>query len=167
MFDVKRTAYIGVLAALTIIFSYIEVLIPFSIGIPGAKLGIANLGIIISLYYLGARDAFIVNFIRIFILALLFGNIYTFAFSISGGLFSLGIMAICKKIFPLGIVTVSTLGGISHNLAQLMAAYMIIGSRSLIYYLVPLIIAGTITGATIGIVSVIILKTLKKRMVFK
>lgn len=53
----NRVAYFGVFTALALIFSYIETLVPISFGIPGVKLGLANLIIVIALYKIPLRGS--------------------------------------------------------------------------------------------------------------
>ena len=84
-------------AALALIFSYIEVIIPFNPGIPGIKLGIANLVIIIALYYLGPRYALTVNLVRILIAGLLFNGLFGAIYSLAGAALSLIVMILLKK----------------------------------------------------------------------
>ena len=84
-------------AALALIFSYVEAIIPFSVGIPGVKLGIANLVVIIALYEMNFRYAFTINIIRILVAGLLFNGLFGAVYSLSGGILSLVIMWILKK----------------------------------------------------------------------
>ena len=95
--NAKKMTMTALLAALALIFSYIEVLIPFSPGIPGIKLGIANLVIIISLYYLGPKYAFSVNLVRILIAGLLFNGLFGALYSLAGALLSFTVMAHSQK----------------------------------------------------------------------
>ena len=88
----RRLAYSALLAALALIFSYVEVLIPFNFGIPGVKLGIANLVVIIALYYLGPRYAFTINMIRVIVAGLLFSGLFGCLYSLAGALLSFCMM---------------------------------------------------------------------------
>ena len=102
-FSVKWMAYVAVFSAFAAVISYIETLIPLNIGIPGVKPGLANFVIVIALYELGSREAFFVNLIRILIVGLLFGNVFSILFSIAGAVISLCTMIIAKKIKGLSI----------------------------------------------------------------
>ena len=93
----KRLALSSMFAALALIFSYIEAILPFSVGIPGVKLGIANLVVIIALYEMGLRYALTINVIRIFVAGLLFNGLFGAVYSLAGGLLSLLIMWLLKK----------------------------------------------------------------------
>ena len=70
----RKTAFMGVFLALAMICSYIEMLIPFDFGIPGVKLGLTNIVVVLMLYSIGTKEAFCVSVIRIFIVGILFGN---------------------------------------------------------------------------------------------
>ena len=95
--NAKKITTAALLAALALIFSYIEVLIPFNFGIPGIKLGIANLVVIIALYYLGAHYALLINLSRIFIGGLLFSGLFGALYSLAGALLSMFVMILLKK----------------------------------------------------------------------
>ena len=94
----KKIALCGVLTALAMIFSYIESVIPVPIPVPGIKLGVANIAVITILYVLGVKEAIVINLLRIVLTSLLFGNVNSFLFSISGAALSLTIMIIMKKL---------------------------------------------------------------------
>lgn len=149
----KRVAYIGILTSLAMIFSYVEMLIPVNFGIPGIKLGIANLVVVTGLYMMRTKDVFIVSMLRILMMGCLFGNGVSLLYSLSGGLLSFFVMAASKRIKGFGISGVSVLGAVSHNAGQILAASFIIGSKSIFYYFPVLTIAGVITGLFIGLLS--------------
>lgn len=157
----KRIANISMLIALAIIFSYVEVLIPISIGIPGIKMGLANIVIVIALYSLNLGDVWMISIIRIFIIGIMFSNFMSIAYSLSGAVVSLTIMAIIKKSNILGIMGTSIIGGVSHNIAQLLVAMFVVSNKVVLYYMPVLIIAGVITGAMIGILSQRVVNILK------
>ena len=94
---VKKTAKIGMFIALAMIFSYIEAIIPINFGIPGIKLGIANIAVVTSLYVLGFKETIGISLIRILLMGILFGNVFSLIYSFSGGILSLMGMIICKK----------------------------------------------------------------------
>ncbi len=153
-----KMAFYGMLIALAFIFSYIEVLIPFNFGIPGIKLGLANIVVLTALYTFGAKDAFIISCIRILLVGLTFGNLFSMLYSIAGGLLSWAIMCLLKRIKGFSIIGVSIAGGISHNVGQIVVAAIVLKTIALAYYLPFLLIAGIITGLLIGILGHIIIK---------
>ena len=90
-------AYFGVYLALALILSYVESLIPFYFGIPGVKLGLTNLVIVLVLYQLGFGPAMVLSCARVFLAGFLFGNLYSILYSLAGGVLSLLVMALVKK----------------------------------------------------------------------
>ena len=149
----KKTAHLGVMLALALICSYVEVLIPFSVGIPGIKLGLANIVIVFALYSIGTKEAFILSIARVIISGFMFGNPMAIAYSFTGGMLSLTTMCLLKKTKLLSVISVSIAGGIAHNIGQIIIATFIVSNYSVMYYIPVLMIAGFITGALIGIVS--------------
>ena len=81
----SRVAYFGVFTALALILSYVETLIPVSFGIPGVKLGLANLVIVIALYRLRLSEAFLLSVVRVLLSGFLFGNYFSIIYSLAGG----------------------------------------------------------------------------------
>jgi len=158
----KKVATIGMLIALAMIFSYIEVLIPINFGIPGVKLGLANLVVVISLYCLPLPWTWFISLIRIFLMGILFGNGASLLYSMAGGILSLFVMSIFKQIKGFSIMGVSVGGGVSHNVGQILMAVILLGNASISYYLPVLLVSGVITGICIGQLSVHILKLIKK-----
>lgn len=149
----KKVAMAGMFTALAMIFSYVEVLIPMNLGIPGMKLGLANLVVVAALYTMGAPMAFVVSMIRILLVSVTFGNLAAMLYSLAGGVLSFCGMVLLKKIPNFSMVGVSVAGGILHNIGQLAVAMAVVENIHLISYLPPLLIAGTVTGMLIGIVS--------------
>ena len=158
---VKKVAYLSIFVSLALIVSYIESQIPTFIPVPGIKLGLPNIVIIFFLYKTSAKDAVIVNILRVFISALLFGNMVSLLYSISGAFLSLTLMIILKKLTKLSKITVSVIGGVSHNIGQIIMASIVTSTAELVYYLPALLISGTISGIVIGIVSAGLVKKLE------
>ena len=154
----KKTALWGVLVALGLVFGYVEHLVPLPVGIYGIKLGLSNLVTLIALYVLGSHAAIYINLIRIFLSSLLFGNSVSLAYSLAGGLFAVMIMIIAKKFWNFGTVGVSVLGGLTHNLAQLVVAIFMVDSLKIAFYLPVLLTAGALTGFLIGTCAFLIIK---------
>ena len=92
-----RIAWFGVFTALALIFSYVETLIPFQIGIPGVKLGLANLIVVVALYKMGGKDAMLLSVTRIVLSGFIFASLFSILYSLAGGLLSLAVMVILKK----------------------------------------------------------------------
>ena len=111
---------------------------------------------------LGVKEAIVINLLRIALTALLFGNVNSFLFSISGAVLSLTIMIIMKKLDFFSCIGVSVCGGVMHNVGQIIAAVFIMGSEAIVLYLPVLIVSGVFTGVVIGVVSGIVAKHVKK-----
>lgn len=153
-------AVFGVFTALALIFSYIELLIPINFGISGAKLGLANLIIVIVLYKAEWKEALLLSVVRIILSGFLFGNLFGILYSLAGGVLSLAVMALLKKTQIFSIIGVSMAGGVSHNVGQLIMAMLVVETYAVGYYLPVLLIAGLITGTLIGIAGREMLKRL-------
>ena len=156
----KKIANIAMLVALAIIFSYVEVLIPINIGIPGVKLGLANLVIVIALYSLDMGDVWLISLVRIVLVGFMFGSLMSIAYSLAGAIVSLIAMMIIKKADFFGIMGV--IGAVCHNMAQIAVAAFVVKNNGIYYYVPMLLIAGVITGGIIGVVSHRVLNILKK-----
>ena len=160
----KKTAVLGFLLALSMILSYIESILPFSIGIPGVKLGLPNLVIVLLLYLYGGREALTVNILRIILTGFLFSNLYAIFYALAGALFSFCLMLLMRKRKCFSIVGVSIGGGVFHNLGQMLIAVFVVETYAPIFYLPFLMIAGAVTGFLIGIISSRVLSSSKRFM---
>lgn len=158
---IKRIAVVGVISAFAIILGYVESLISLGFFIPGVKLGLANLAIVTVMYIYGNKAALTVNFIRILISGLLFGNVFSILFSLAGAIISFVVMAIIKKTDRFSVMGVSIAGGVSHNIGQIIIAAFVVETYSVVYYVPVLMVSGIITGMIIGLVSGILIKYLK------
>lgn len=157
-----RTAYFGVFTALALIFSYVETLIPFQMGVPGVKLGLANLIIVIALYKMKPVSVYCLSVVRVVLAGFLFGNLFSILYSLAGGLLSLTVMLLLKRIGSFSILGVSMAGGVFHNIGQLIMAALVLDSFSIVYYVPVLLAAGVLTGIFIGFVAREMLKRLKQ-----
>ncbi len=157
----SRVAYFGVFTALALIFSYVETLIPIHFGIPGMKLGLANLVIVIALYKMKVREAFLLSVVRVLLSGFLFGNYFSIIYSLAGALLSLSVMAMLKRTDGFSVMGVSIAGGVCHNIGQLIVAMAVVETFSVIYYVPVLLVAGLVTGLLIGTGAEEMLKRLK------
>ena len=149
----KKVAVYGVATALSLVLGYVEHLVPFPIGIYGIKLGLSNLATVAVLYLLGGTAALTLNFFRILLSSLLFGNAVSLVYSLCGGMLSAAVMLLMKRWGKVSCVGVSTVGGITHNMAQLAVAIVMVDSLKIAFYLPILMIVGSITGFIIGACS--------------
>lgn len=156
----SKVAYFGVFVALALIFSYVETFIPFQIGIPGAKLGLANLIIVTALYRMDLKEVYLLSITRVVLSGFMFGNLSSILYSLAGGLLSLTIMAVMKHTGGFSVLGVSIAGGVAHNIGQLLMAMAVVETYSVSYYIPVLLVTGLVTGLIIGITANEMLKRL-------
>lgn len=161
----KKIANMAMLVAVAMIFSYVESLIPINFGVPGMKLGIANLVTVTGLYFLAVPEVMTVVAMRVLLTGFLFGNGMSIVYSLAGGLLSVLVMTGMKKLKGFSIIGISMAGGIAHNIGQLAVATLAVESMKLVYYLPALLAAGAVTGFLIGLVSGKLLPVVKREAV--
>ena len=160
--NTRKIAILGLFIALAFVLSYIEYLLPLNIGIPGAKVGLANLVVMVALYTLGEKDAFILSLVRVLLVGLSFGNMGMMIYSLAGAALSFIAMIIVKRTKLFSATGISVLGGVFHNIGQIIVAMIVLEAKSLIYYLPFLLVIGTISGVVIGILSSMIIDRVQK-----
>lgn len=160
----RRVALDGILVALAMIFSYIETFIPFNFGVPGIKLGLANLVVLLGLTFLPAVDVLLISLVRIVLSSLLFGNVMSLWYSLAGGLLSFLCMWLLTKREGYSLIGISMAGGVLHNIGQVVTAAIIVKTMQLTWYLPVLLVAGLVTGAIIGTVAKLLMPRVQKAM---
>ncbi|MBD5486204.1 MAG: Gx transporter family protein [Lachnospiraceae bacterium] len=164
---IKRTVELGFFLALALILAYVESLIPFSFGIPGIKLGLPNLIVVLLLYRDGTeqsnvmderkldevREALLVNGLRIILSGFLFSNLYTILYALAGAVCSFVAMLLGRRLKCFSMIGVSVLGGVFHNIGQIIVAMLVVETVYVGYYIPYLIVAGTVTGAVLGFIA--------------
>jgi heptaprenyl diphosphate synthase len=158
----KKVAVSGVLIALAFIFSYVEMILPISVGIPGVKLGFSNIVSLVALYVLGEKMAAQITLVRVILVGFTFGSLSSMLYSMAGAVLSLLAMILTKKWDKFTIIGVSTLGGVMHNIGQLLMAVLVLKTVPFFYYTPILIISGMITGILVGFLGMEIQKRLDK-----
>ena len=186
----KKTVQLGLFLSFALVLAYIESLIPMSFGIPGMKLGLPNLIVLLLLYqgdeekllfvresvgtFVGRgrhrvernriKEALLINVLRIVLSGFLFTNLYAIMYALAGAMFSFAAMLSGKRMRCFSIVGVSVLGGVAHNIGQIIVAMFVVETFYVGYYIPFLIAAGTITGAVLGIVAMELRPYLEKHM---
>lgn len=173
----KKTAQLGLFLALALILAYVESLIPFSFGIPGIKLGLPNLIVVLLLYdendsrepdvsqqnnISGAREALLVNILRIILSGFLFSNLYAILYALAGAAFSFAAMILGRRFRCFSVIGISVLGGVFHNIGQIIVAMIVVETVYVGYYVPLLIAAGTVTGTVLGIAAMELMPYLAK-----
>ena len=155
----KKIAFLGVITSVALILAYVEAILPpIYAAVPGIKVGLPNIVIIFILYRYGVKEAVMVSGVRLLIVALLFGNVMTLAYSTAGAVLSLLVMSLLKKIDSFSTVGVSIAGAVSHNLGQIAVAVILLESVQISYYMIVLAVTGTVAGIFIGLAGNAILK---------
>ena len=163
----KKFTRLTMLLALSVVLNIIESFIPlFNGNIPGLKLGLANIIILIVLYMFSFKDALYVSLLRIILVGILRTGLFsmTFFFSLGGAILSLCSMFIAKKT-KLSIIGVSIVGSIFHSIGQILVAILIIKNRYIIYYVPWLLLFSIPTGILVGFTSKTILNNLENRKI--
>lgn len=150
---VYQLAYRSILVAAALVLSWVESQFSAFIPVPGMKLGLTNLVVLIALYKISTKDALILNVVRIVLAGVLFGNLFSICYSLAGGMLSWAVMALVKRKNWFGMVGVSLLGGITHNMGQILLAMILLETRQIAYYLPFLWAGGIVAGIVIGIIG--------------
>lgn len=158
----KNVAHLGLLTAIALILSYVETLIPpIFTAVPGIKMGLPNIVIVYILYRFGAKYAAVISVTRVFIVSILFGNAMILIYSLAGAVLSIAAMCLFKKLDFLSCVGVSIVGGVMHNLGQIIIAAFVLRTSEIFYYMAVLAVTGTIAGIFVGLAGGILIKRLK------
>ena len=157
----KKLVTLAVTISVAMILSFVESRIPAFVAIPGVKVGLANIAVIFALYKMGWREAISVSIIRVLLVALLFGSVVSLAYSIAGAVISLSLMILLKKLGVFTEVAVSVVGGITHNIGQILIAFLLLETSVVFYYLPFLLVSGVIAGIAVGVASALLIKRIK------
>ena len=161
--NTKKITVYAMCISLAFLLSYLEAMLPVSGMVPGMKLGLTNLIVLFALYYLGHRAAFFVNVVRILLVALTYGTMVSFCFSLSGGMASFFVMWLLKKTGWFHIVAVSVAGGVFHNLGQIVVAAILLQTTAVAWYFGVLCISGVVSGGAIGVLAGVVLSKLPRK----
>ena len=156
----RRAALYGVLTAAALVCGYLELLIPLPVTVPGVKLGLGNIVILMALESLGAKAGFFLMFIKVIASTLLFANLQMLIFSLAGGLLSWAVMALAVRSGAFSTVATSVLGGIAHNGGQLIAVAALLSGRVALVNMPVLAVSGVLCGAAVGVAARLVLRAL-------
>ena len=156
--SLRRLTRCAVLTALALALSVAEGLVPLTIifPLPGLRLGLANLVTVYALCRLSGREALLILIARCLLGSLLGGNLMALAFSLTGGLLALAVMALLLRLSCLSLFGVSIAGAAAHNTGQILAAMVVLLSRAPLVYLPPLLLCSLVTGAVTGAASTLL-----------
>ena len=156
---IRKTALYGLMIALAILMSYVESQVPAFFAVPGMKLGLTNIVVLMALYLLGPAAAIVINLVRVGIVGLLFGTGLSLVFSLAGAVLSGLTMILLKKHFHRVVVSVA--GGVMHNVGQILVAMAVLSTARIAWYLMILWFSGMASGALIGLLGSMLVKYLE------
>lgn len=157
-----RMVYLGLLLGLCLILSYVENLIPLNFSIPGIKLGLSNFPVLICLYILNPVDALVLSISKALLSSLLFGSMFSLFYSLFGAILSCLVMIFLYKAGKFTAISISSAGGVFHNVAQFFIALVVLESKGLWYYFPFLILAGFVCGILLGMVAYFCIPYIKR-----
>ena len=158
----KRVAYCGMLTALAMVFSYIEVLIPFHFGVPGIKLGLANSVLLYAIYMLGVKETLILMLLKALMSWVIYTNLNAMLYSLAGGVLSVASMLLLYRVKGISAIGVSAVGAVFFNVGQIMMAVLMLRTPGLLFtYLPVLMVSGVITGVLTGVVAQMVMQHLR------
>ncbi len=150
----KKITFLGLFVALAMILSFVETLLPpITTAFPGIKMGLPNIAVMFILYRIGAKEAAVVSLVRVLLVSILFGNVQSMLYSLCGAILSLAAMILLKKLSSFSHVSVSVVGGVFHNVGQILMAWLMTDTEQIVYYLPVLLISGTAAGVLVGLVA--------------
>lgn len=153
----KRLVLLAMLTAVAMILSYVESLLP-SVGIPGVKMGLANIAVIFALFRFGWKEATALSLVRVVLVSLLFGSVGAMLYSLAGAVVSLAVMALLRRIDRFSTVGISVAGGVAHNAGQILMAMLILQTKQLLGYLPVLAISGIAGGVLTGLAAALLIR---------
>ena len=153
----KRLVLLAVLTAVAMVLSYVESLLP-SVGIPGVKMGLANIAVIFALFRFGWKEAAALSLVRVVLVSLLFGSVGAMLYSLAGAVLSLAVMALLRRIDRFSTVGISVAGGVAHNAGQILMAMLILQTKQLLGYLPVLAVSGIAGGVLTGLAAALLIR---------
>lgn len=159
----NKMIFISILVSIGLALSVLESSIPIPIAMPGARLGLSNMVVLVTLVVFGFRDGIKVAMLKSAVLMLITGSISSFIYSLSGAILSCIMMYIFFKYFSsiFSLIGVSIIGAVAHNFAQVSVASAMMYNIRIYSYLPFLLLMSLFTGYFVGLASIYIVKNLK------
>lgn len=152
MTKAKQLSILALFTVAAAAVSGLELLIPMDFVIPGVKLGLSNIVILLVIYRFGAKYGIAVTCFKAVLASLLFGGVTSFLYSFSGAALSGAAMGLVYRKESVTPVGVSLLGGAVHISAQVLCALFLLKSVYVLFYYPFVLLSGTLCGALNGIV---------------
>ena len=158
---IRRIASTSLLSAVALVLSYVESMIPLPVTVPGIKLGLGNIAVVVALFMYDAPTAALVAGVKVLASGLLFGSPTMLLYSLGGtALAFLGMWAM-HLIPGIDVVPVSMVSAILHNVGQLAVAALMLGTSSVFVSLPLMAVVSCATGAITGFVATKVLEGLR------
>lgn len=156
----KNVSLSAMMLTVAMLLSYIESMIPLTTftSIPGLKLGLANLAVMLAFYFIGPANSAVISLARVMLSSILFGSISAFWFSLAGAVMAYSALLFSKYILreSVSYIGVSMLCAACHNLGQIAAAALLLNDKAIFIYLPYLLILSLFTGALTGMLMFLI-----------
>ena len=164
MKGLKKLIFLSLLVSIGLALSIIESMMPVPFVAPGAKLGLSNMVILITLVLFGVKEALTVGILKSIIFTLVVGSVSSLFYSLSGSILSCFTMYIVYKYFSktFSLIGVSIFGAVAHNFAQVLVASIMMNNIRIFSYLPILLLISLFTGYFVGLTSKFAIKNLKK-----
>lgn len=164
----KKLTFLAIMTAVSLIMFLLEALVPIPIPLPGVKLGLSNIISVCILFLCGWKEAFAVLLLRVFLGAVITGQLGGIFYSLSGGVLSLLVLCLLRPIMKQPQIWIAgVLGGMLHNVGQIGAAILITQTRAIIVYLPFLLLCGMVTGLFTGLCAQFLHQRLQKNKLFE
>ena len=154
----KQLALCSVLLTLMLVLGWVESLFPPLMGVPGIKLGLSNGVLIFAVYMLSLPTAWVLMLLKVVLSSLFFGGVAALPYALAGGVLSLASMCLLSRMKWMHPVTVSIVGGVMHNVGQIVMAMIILHTSQLAYYMAVLMLSGILFGALPGVSATLVMK---------
>lgn len=153
--NIKKLTTLALLLSISLILYRVELLLDFSFGIPGVKIGLSNIITLLILVLYGFKDSILVLILRIIMVSFLFGNLFSLMYSLSAGIVSLTLMHFSISLFKdkISIIGISIIGAYFHSLTQIFVASVLIDNINIFYYLPILTLVSLFSGIIIGFIT--------------
>lgn len=160
----RKTVKLGILISFAIIISLFESMMPIPIPVPGVKLGLSNIVLLVTLLLFGLKEGFIVAISKSVLMVLVSGRLGALPYSLTGTMFAMISMYLSYKYLSkwLSLIGISEIGSLFFNLGQLLVASFILNNMKILLYLPAMALMGVVTGYIVGITSKFVLERLKK-----
>ena len=166
--NTKKVIMMSLLVSIGLVLSLVELNLPILFMVPGAKIGLSNLSVLLAIYYLGLKEGLIITFLKSLILMVATGNVISFYYGLASGLVSVLLMFLAMKYLSqdrkvFSIIGVSIIGALGHNITQIYIASIVLKTKALLYYIPILNVISIFTGGFIGYLS----KLLREKIVWE